>query len=485
MVTRMPLVPARKLTPIQFLDVLFKYKYMIVVLGIVSAFATLIVSLIIPREFEANATLMVNIGREYVYRPEIGDPTYGGNRSYRLIEMVNSEIQILNSRDVKQKVISTIGIENIYPKMLAEDNPLEMATREFAKKLSIKSILDSNIIQLYFRHPDPLIAAKALNTLIDVFNQKHLQVYENSLMPFMEDQLNTSEQQLKAAEEELEHFKQKYGVYDIDQQTTLLLTQRSELEKTLNGVENEIKELEQKIVTLQTQMNNLPTNVPMYTETTTDTVVDESRTRLMELQLEEKKLLGKYTENSRLVQDIRQEISSVKNLLASQARANTGMTRTGKNPILESLELDSIQAKAKQQSLLAKRDVVKQQIETLNMKLKDIDTKQNELRELERKVSVFSKTYNTYLEKVQEARSEDTLDRLKNTSIRVIEAAAVPIKALGLSVKKKMALGLLLGVLSGIGLAVIAQFNQRQLSNAYAIEQRLQLPVLTVIPEKE
>jgi uncharacterized protein involved in exopolysaccharide biosynthesis len=249
MVTRMPLVPTRKLAPIQLLDILFKYKPMILSVLMISTVVTVLVSLVSPREYLADATLMINAGREYVYRPEFGEPIYTGSR-YRLVEVVNAEIQILNSRDLKMQVINTIGLENIYPTLLTEDKPLEMAVETFSKKLAIKSIIDSNIIQLAFTHQDPVITAKALNLLIEEYNQKHLDIYGNSALPFLEEQLRITEEQLKTAENELENYRQRFGVYDIDKQTELLLSQRSDLERTLNTVENEIKELEQKDIVL-------------------------------------------------------------------------------------------------------------------------------------------------------------------------------------------------------------------------------------------
>jgi uncharacterized protein involved in exopolysaccharide biosynthesis len=484
MVTRMPSVPTRKLAPIQLLDIIFKHKPTILSVMMISAVVTLLISLASPREYESDATLMINVGREYVYRPEFGEPVYSGNR-YRLVEVVNSEIQILNSRDLKEQVIKKIGIENIYPALLAEDKPLEMAVETFSKKLAIKSILDSSIIQLAFTHPDAQITAKALNILIDEYNQKHLDIYGNEALPFLEEQLRDTEEQLASAERELENFRQRYGVYDIDKQTGLLLGQRSDLEKALNTVENEIKELEQKDIALQAQMNTLPENVPMYTETKTDDFNAESRTRLLELQMEEQKLLGKYTENSRLVQNIRDEISSVKKLMASQSRTNAGMVRTGKNPVLEAIELESVRAKASLQSLLAKREVIRQQLEDLNTQLKEIDTRQNEVRELERNVSVAAKNHNAYLDKLEEAKSQNALDRMKSTSIRIVQSAEVPIKPLGLSLKIRLVLGMFFGLLAGVFLAFMAELNQRRLSNAYAVEQRLQLPILTVLPDRE
>jgi capsular polysaccharide biosynthesis protein len=58
-------------------------------------------------------------------------------------------------------------------------------------------------------------------------------------------------------------------------------------------------------------------------------------------------------------------------------------------------------------------------------------------------------------------------------------------KPLGLSRKLRLLLGMFFGLLAGIFLAFVTELNQRSLSNAYAVEQRLQLPILTVLPDRE
>jgi uncharacterized protein involved in exopolysaccharide biosynthesis len=485
MMTTMPSLSSNRLSTITLLDILFKHKTMIIIMVLITSVVTILVSYISPRQYETNATLMINSGREYLYRPEIGEQQaiYSGNR--KTVELINTEIQILNSRDLKEQVINTIGVENIYPTLVTEDNPLEMAIQVFAKALVIKSIVDSNIIQLSYTHPNPVIAAKALNILINAYNEKHLNVYENSTLPFLEVQMRTSKEKLKSAEEKLENFRQQHGVYDIEKQTELLLGQRSNLEGTLNNTENAIKELEQKDISLKAQMKELPNTVPMYSETQTNDINSEPKMRLLELQMEEQKLLGKYTENSRLVQNIRDEINSVKNLIAAHGNRSTGVVRTGKNPLLEQLELESIRTTAELQSLFAKRDEIRHQIDQVNEKLMDIDTRQNDVRELERDVNTRAKNYNDYLQKLEDAKSESALDQMKNTSVRIIQSADVPVKPIGLSLKLRLVLGMFFGLLAGACLAFIAELNQRRLSNAYAVEQRLQLPILTVIPDRE
>ena len=74
---------------------------------------------------------------------------------------------------------------------------------------------------------------------------------------------------------------------------------------------------------------------------------------------------------------------------------------------------------------------------------------------------------------------------MKSSSIRIVQSAEVPIKPLGLSLKIRLVLGMFFGMLAGLCVAFISELYQRRLTNAYVVEQRLQLPILTVLPDRD
>ncbi len=90
------------------LNVLFKHQRKIVATFLVIVGAVALYTFTTTPLFEAKASLLIKLGREYVYRPEIGEerPQMALNRE----DMVNSELEILTSRDLAEKVIETIGI---------------------------------------------------------------------------------------------------------------------------------------------------------------------------------------------------------------------------------------------------------------------------------------------------------------------------------------------------------------------------------------
>src|SRR5688572_22058989 len=66
-----------------------------------------VVILIAPERYESEARLMVRMGREYVFRPEAGGSE--SSRAPSLSEMVNSEVEILSSRELAEEVIGEMG----------------------------------------------------------------------------------------------------------------------------------------------------------------------------------------------------------------------------------------------------------------------------------------------------------------------------------------------------------------------------------------
>ena len=136
--------------------------------------------------------------------------------------MLNSEIEIITSRDLAEKSVTTLGLETIYPDSIntnpADVNPLESAALRFKSDLSAEIVKDSSIIIVSFRHHDPQIAARSVNLLVELFKEKHLQTFSNpKSTPFLEEKLENYRKKLKESEGRLETFKQKYKISSLEE----------------------------------------------------------------------------------------------------------------------------------------------------------------------------------------------------------------------------------------------------------------------------
>jgi uncharacterized protein involved in exopolysaccharide biosynthesis len=474
-----------------FLTVLFKHKYKILVIFLAVVATVTVGSFLLPPTYEAKSSLLIKFGREYIYRSEVGERASDSRTLIPLNqeEVINSEIQILTSRDLIEKVINTLKVENIYPD-LAENptstiTPLEAAILTFEKKLSVEGIKKSSVIQVSFQHKDPRIAAQAVNLLVDSLKEKHLQVYSDPKSSFLEQQLAAYEQKLKESQNKFEAFKQKYQVFSLDEQRTLLLKQRTDLDTSFKISQNQIGELQSKLSSLKNQMRAVSKDVPLYTETERYKITDDAKAQLLGLQLKEQELLHKYNEDTPLVINVRKEIKIVRNFIKEQEEDLKGKVRTGQNIVYQDIEREIIKTQADLLSQEAKSSTLGGQIARLDREMQTLDLRENELQNLKRELATNERNYKTYLEKVEEALISDDLNRQKMANISVIQAATAPAKPIKPRKALNILLGIILGAVSGLGIAFFNEYSSQSLSTPESAERRLGLPVLGTIPYRE
>jgi uncharacterized protein involved in exopolysaccharide biosynthesis len=468
-----------------FLTILFKHRTKILIIFFSIVTTVTIGTLLLSPVYEAKSTLLVKMGREYIYRPEVGDksPTVSVNQA----EMIDSEVTIITSRDLVEKVITALKVETIYPELAksppARMTPLEAAIIHFQKKLSAEGVKKSNMIEVTFQHKDPRIAARALNLLVDFYMVKHLQVYSSAESPFLDKQLNTYDRKLKESANNLESFKRNNGVFSLEEQRSLLLKQRSDLDTALKNSINTVEALQKRLVSLKELKQGVASDSTLYTTSERDKIIDESRSKLLSLELEEQELLKKYKEENRLVQHVRNEISMVKGFLTEQEKSINGKIGAG-NVVYQETEKERVKTEADLSAERAKVVTLKGQVAQLASELQALDRQDKELQSLKRESAIVEKSYQAYAEKSEEARISDDMNRSKMSNVSVVQAATVPAEPVKSKRLRNVALGIVIGAVSGLGFAFFSEFTSQVFSTPESVERRLGLPVLATIARK-
>ena len=468
-----------------FLTVIFKHKAKIVTIFFATVITVTVGSFLLPPTYEAKSSLLVKFGREYIYRPEVGDksPMIAINQE----ETVNSEINILTSRDLIEKVITTLKVENIYPELIenpaSKMTPLQAAILKFEKKLVAEGIKKSSVIEVSFQHKNPKIAASAINLLVDFYKGKHLEVYSGPQSSFLEKQLTAYDQKLKQSENELEAFKQKNRVFSLDEQRSLLLKQRMELDTDLKNTSNHIDELQKRLSSLKSQMKVISEDKDRYTQTERDKIIVEAKAKLLDLKLREQQLLEKYKESNRLVMNVRKEIALVTDFLRQQEEDTASKVKTG-NVVYQEAEKEALKTEADLNSQIAKERTLRFQLIQVDREIQSLDLKEKELVNLKREAATNDKNYRTYVDKLEEARISDDMNLQKMANVSVIQTATVPAKPVKPKKALNILLGIILGAVSGLGFAFFCEYSSQGLSTPGSVEKRLDLPVLTTISYK-
>ena len=204
-------------------------------------------------------------------------------------------------------------------------------------------------------------------------------------------------------------------------------------------------------------------------------MVDDANAQLFTLRLREQELLEKYREDNRLVVNIRNEIGVIENFLTWQKENQTPKVITGKNPVYEEMEKEMVKAPGgpclpRIQALPQGPDSAAStgSSRTLIPRAPSFETLKSE-------VDLNEKNFQTYRERAEEARISDIMNRQKMANVTVIQQATVPTEPIKPRMGYNFLLALVLGSISGLGLAFFSEYAGQHLSTPETAEKRLEL----------
>ena len=133
---------------------------------------------------------------------------------------VNSEVELIRSPDLLGKVATVSGLQNkqhpiwsaIWSNLwIHDDDPqkvLAATVRKLRSDLTVEAVPKTNIISITYDSANPQQSAQVLNTLVDLYMEKHLAVHQAAgTYDFFHEQAQHYERGLSEAESRLVGFR--------------------------------------------------------------------------------------------------------------------------------------------------------------------------------------------------------------------------------------------------------------------------------------
>lgn len=440
------------------LTIIFKQKRKILIVFIVMSILTAAMYFLKPKDnYNASARIMIKFGREFVAKSELGSER---QTMFNPQSVIFTEIQLIKSPELISKLVESVGPEKLYPgisKIASAENRLRTASENLLGELKVEVVPNTNMLDISFSHHNTELALQVVNLLLELMKEKHLQTFSGNSTAFLEQQFNNYAQQLKQSESRWEVFKQKNSVFSIDEQRTALLTQKSSFESTLRATQTQIAELEHRLALLRGAKGSAE-------------LTQETRARLIALQEKEQSLLMKFNENSRTIQNVREEIEAAKKGLVV---------------LSEAVKRDSIAKIEGELSVLrARADANMRQIAQLSGQLHSLDFRVKDAQEIRREIASQESNYQIYLRKLEEARISDDMDRQKMVALKIVDETTLS-KAQPSRLRQNMlGAGILFAIFGGVGLAFLLEFLSPVMTVPQDAERRLGIPVMVAITKK-
>jgi uncharacterized protein involved in exopolysaccharide biosynthesis len=451
-------------------------------------------AMLLPAQYEAQMKILVK--RERVDPLVTTEPNAMRQFNHDVVteEDLNSEVELLKSRDLLEKVVETCGLHLSQPSFWdsllpggagGKDLRIPKAVRSLEAKLEVEPLKKSNLIEVTYASTDPELSARVLTTLASNYLAKHVAVHRPpGAFDFFQQQTEQYQKELAAAEARLADFSRdpSHGAVSPQLQRDLVLQKANDFEATLRQTQAAVAETQQRIRTLEAMAAAIPPRL-----TTTDRksdnpqVLGQLKPSLLTLELKRIELLGKFDPSYRPVQEVEAQIAQNRAAIAAEEKAPIHEETTDRNPTYQWLDGELAKARADLASLQARAAATADSVRAYHASALLLDQKEIEQQDLIRSAKADEANYLLYLNKREEARISDALDNKRIVNVAIAEAATVP----ALPVYPRWLFVLLGGLLASLvsaGSAFASDYFDPSFRTAEEVESFLNVPVLAAMP---
>ncbi len=478
--------PGVRWTPAEFATLVWRRRFLMLAVFVVLLVLGLAVATRLKTTYTANSSLLVRLGQAYVYEPRVGDA--GRGAAPQTDDLIQSEMEILNSAEIKARVVSDIGIGRLFPQLAARTasarTPAERqgvegeAVRGLEQGLKVGTTPETSVVRLTFTHPDPRTSALVLNTLVDEYLRYRKSVLLARDLGPLDQQRQRFADQLTAVDGEYTAFLTQNGIGDVDAEKASLAQLYSQLLADGASARALLAETQGRLGVTQREVASSPAEIGLYR--------DLDRTagdQLSKLKVDLQDLLARYRADSQPVRDKAAQVAAMERLAATQNDV-AAARRIGPNPIHQTLETERNTLAAQVQSLRDRSTTLAAELARVVARRQQLAELEPRYQDLQRRRDVLAANVRTFTQRAQESQAAQALATGGDDGeVRVVQRAFVPTR--GTSLKRPAALAAVaLAGFAALCAGLIAALFTRGYASAEAAERSLDMPVLATVPVK-
>ncbi|HEX5475069.1 MAG TPA: hypothetical protein VFX12_10445, partial [Vicinamibacterales bacterium] len=309
---------SRFATPRDVVAPIFRHWRGALAAGVVVVMATAAYVLLVPKHYEAQMTLLVK--RERADTIVSADPNVSARAPSPVTEEeLDSEVALLQSRDLLAKVASTAGLVSPDGGGVA----LERAVRRLDSDLDVSPIRKTALIKVSYEATEPARAARVLDTLGHLYLEKHLVVNRPAgAYDFFKQQSDHFHQDLTDARQKLEAYGQAHGIVAADVERDDALQQLSAFEAEREKTRAQIADAKRRIRELRAITHKTPGRIDTVSRTSANAQLMASlKAKVLELDLKRTDMLQKFKPSYPPVVELETQLEQARTALAKAEAA--------------------------------------------------------------------------------------------------------------------------------------------------------------------
>jgi succinoglycan biosynthesis transport protein ExoP len=453
-----------------YLLILRKHAWLI--LSFVLAVVTFVTITTVRMQPVYEATARIEIDRE---NPNLtnftgngADAEYEDNEN--MDDYIETQSKILMSETVALETIRSIGLQNdpefggqpgkpaIDASSGGANQPRPASLGAFLSNLSVTRVPNSQLLDVTFQANDPQLAARVVNTQIENFideNYKSKFEATTKASDWLAGQLDEMKVNVENSENASLAYERENQIWTVDQNQDISTEKLGEIEKELTDAQAD--RISKEAVYQLAQAGNYDA-IPAVREST---VIQDILKQEGQLNADYADALAQY--GPKFPKVIR---------LQAQIKQLDDMINREKQNIANQVEAEYRGAGQREMLLQQALDAQKTEANSAAEKLVQYNI-------LKREADTGKGLYDGMLQKLKEAGIQAGL---RSSNIRVVDPALVPSAPSRPQKARNILMGLLVGLVGGIGLALLREYMDNTVKTPDDIEMLARLPSLAVVP---
>jgi len=399
---------------------------------------------------------------------------FQGADSYDLMmeddNYIETQSKILTSETMALQTLRNSGLAS-YPDFASGDGPSEaIATGSLANQkrppeigaflgsLSVKRVPNSNLMDVSFESTDPQLAARILNSHLENYiEQNYRSRYEATTQAsrWLAGQLDELKVKVERSENARIEYERQNQIWTVDDKQTMTTQRLGDLNKELTDAQSD--RIKKQALYEFAKSGELEA-VPQLRDNTVLQGLQKARS---DLSLQYTEAVDQYGPNFPKVKRIQAQTKDLDEQIIRQSKS---VIVELENDYKAALQLEELRTKALDQQK-ADTNVMSEKMVEYNI--------------LRREADANKALYEGLLTKLKEAGISAGL---RSSNIHIVDPAMIPSYPSRPAKSRNIALAFLVGLIGGIGLALLREYLDNTVKTPDDVETLARLPSLAVVP---
>ena len=370
-----------------------------------------------------------------------------------------TQIQIIRSRPVAQRVITSLGLLTKKPELARSSDPV--AT--FLNDVRAEPIRNTRLVQIQVDDYDPQLAAEMANAVASTYVRQNLELKLNAArdaLGWLTSQVGDLKTQVNDSELALQRYREQAGLVASEDKQSLAAKKLAEFNAAYIDAKAKRLEMEARLTELR-KAGNQREAMEASAVVINNPLIQRLKGQLVELEVQRSKLLKTYREKHPEVVKIQSQVDEITQKITEEI-----------NRLTQSMD-------SEYKALKAREDAMLQAVNQYRDEAQSVSKKEIQYGILRRDVESNQQLYDVLLKRLKETGLSQGLD---TNNVRIVEPAEVPVSSVRPRPILNMGLAVVGGLILSLSIAFFAEYMDDTIRTPDQVEQALGVPVFALVP---